>query len=96
MLTAAARSSQIAFSLRAIQSHLIASVSVDGAHDTRLDREVVVQSLSHRCQTVGCAGCSGDDGIFVGKGLMVYIVNDGRQIVAAGAEITTCLAPASI
>ena len=36
-------SSQIAFSLRAIQSHLIASVSVDGAHDTRLDREAVVQ-----------------------------------------------------
>src|SRR5699024_12421147 len=41
-------SSQIAFSLRSVQSHLIACVSVDCAHDTGFDRRAIVKSLSHR------------------------------------------------
>jgi len=56
---------------------------MNGAHDTRLDRSVVIQSLCHRSQTVGGAGCCGNDGILSSQGLLVYAVNDGLQIVTS-------------
>ena len=74
-------SSQIAFSLRSVQSHLISSVSMDSNHDTGFDRSQFVQSFCHRCKAVCGAGCSGDDVIVCCQGLMVYIVRSEERRV---------------
>ena len=69
--------------MRAVQDHLVAGVSVNGAHDTALDRSIVIQSLSHRSQAVGGAGSCGDDLVISSQSVVVYIVNDSRQIVTS-------------
>ena len=56
---------------------------MDGAHDTGLDRCIVVESLSHGSQTVGGAGSCGNDGVILGQGLLIYAEYDGRQIIAS-------------
>src|SRR5699024_2748956 len=79
-------SSQIALSLGSVQSHLITGVGMDGNHDTGLDGCQLVQSLCHGSQAVGGAGCRRDYSIGGFQGLMVYIVNDGGQIVSCGSR----------
>ena len=79
---ACSRSSEIALSLRAVENHLIAGVSVNGAHDAGLNRRVVVQCLCHRCEAVRRAGSCGNNLVFLGQRLLVDVVHDGRQIVA--------------
>ncbi len=44
-----------------VQEALTASVGVDGGHQPFCDTELVVDELRHRCQTVSCARCIGDD-----------------------------------
>ena len=65
---------------------MVAGVSVNGGHDTALDGSVVVECLSHGSQAVGGAGSCGDDGVLSGQGVVVYVVNDGGQIVACGSR----------
>ena len=69
-------------SVRAVEDHLIAGVSVDRAHDAALDRRIVVEGLRHRREAVRRAARSGDDRVVRGEGLLVYAVNDRREIVA--------------
>ena len=52
-------------------------------HEAGLDRSEVVKSLCHRSEAVGGAGCSGDDLIISCKSLVVYVVNDGLQILTS-------------
>ena len=80
--SASSCSSEVALAVRTVQDHLVAGVSVDGGHDTALDRSIIIKSLSHRSQAVGGAGSSRDDGIILGKGLLINAENDGRKIVA--------------
>ena len=56
---------------------------MDSSHDTGLDWSQVIQSLSHWSQAVSGAGCSGDNLVFLGEDLVVYIVNNGREILAS-------------
>ena len=81
--------------MRTVEDHLVTSVSVDGAHDTALDRSVVIQSLCHRSQAVGGARCSRDDLVVCCQSFVVYIVNDGRQIVTSRSRnnnlLCTCI-----
>ena len=72
-------SSEVALAVRTVEDHLVAGVSMDGGHDTTLDRSVIIKSLSHRSQAVGGAGSSGDDGIILGKGVLINAENDGRE-----------------
>ena len=67
--------------MRAVQNHLVAGVSMNGAHDTALDRCVIIQSLCHRCKAVCGTRSSRDDLIISGQSLLVYGINDGLQIV---------------
>ena len=53
--------SEVALSVRTVEDHLVAGVSVNGGHDTALDRSVVVKSLCHGSEAVGGAGSSGND-----------------------------------
>ena len=75
-------SSQVALSVRTIEDHLVAGVSVDRAHDTGLDRSIIVQCLSHRSEAVSGAGSSGNDLVVSGQGLLVNGENDGLEVVA--------------
>ena len=75
-------SSGITRPLRTVENHLVASVSVYGGHDTALDSSEVVQSLGHGSQTVSGARSSRDNGVSRSQGLVVYVVNDGGQVVA--------------
>ena len=68
--------------MRAVEDHLVAGVSMDRAHDAALDRSIIVQCLRHRSEAVRGAGSSGDDGVISRQGLLVYAVNDRREIVA--------------
>jgi hypothetical protein len=56
---------------------------VDGAHDTALDRSELVERVSHGSEAVGGAGCCADDGVGRGKGLVVGVVNDGREVISS-------------
>ena len=76
---------QVALTLGAVQDHLVAGVSVDGAHNAGLDLPAVVQSLSHGSQAVGGAGSGGDDVVFLGQHVVVDVVDDGGQVVASGS-----------
>ena len=71
--------------MRTVEDHLVAGVSVNGGHDTALNGRILVKSISHRSKAVGGAGCSGDDLVVRGKGLLVYAVNDGLKIVSSGS-----------
>ena len=55
---------------------------MNGAHDTGLDRSIVIQRLCHRSEAVGGAGSCGDDGVILGQGVLVDGEHDGREIVA--------------
>ena len=79
-------SSEVTLSVRTIEDHLVAGVSVDCAHDTGSDGSVVVKSLSHRSEAVSGAGCSGNDGVILSKSLVVYIVNDSGEVIACGSR----------
>ena len=70
------------FSLWSVKSHLISCVSVNCAHDTRLDRCKIVQSLSHWCKTVCCTRSCRNNCIFWLKYVMVYIVYDCRKVIS--------------
>ena len=59
---------------------------MNGGHDTRLDGSVVVESLCHGSQAVGGAGCRGDDLVICGKGIVVYVENDGLEIISCGSR----------
>ena len=72
-------SSEVALSVRTVEDHLVAGVSMDGGHDTALDGSVVIKSLSHRSQAVGGAGSSGDDGIILGQSVLINAENDGSE-----------------
>ena len=48
-------SSEVTLSVRTVEDHLIACVSVDSAHNTALDRSIVIESLSHGSEAVSCA-----------------------------------------
>ena len=80
-----AGAAQVTLTLGAVQDHLVAGVSVDGAHNAGLNLPAIVQSLSHGSQAVGGAGSSGDDVVILGQGVVVDIVNDGGQVVASGS-----------
>ena len=54
-------SSEVTLSVGAVEDHLVACVSVNGAHDTALDGSILVESISHGSEAVGGAGSSGDD-----------------------------------
>ena len=79
-------SSEVALSVRTVEDHLVAGVSMDRAHDTALDRSIIVESLSHGSEAVCCAGCSRDELVILCKGLLVYAVNDSGEIVACGSR----------
>ena len=79
-------SSQVALSVRTVEDHLVAGVSMDSAHDTALDRSIIVKSLSHRSEAVGGAGSSRDDGVISGKSALIYRVNDGLEVIACGSR----------
>ena len=70
--------------MRTVKDHLVAGVCVNGGHDTALDRSVVVKCLCHGSEAVGGAGCSGNDLVVSGKGLLVNAVNNGLKVVACG------------
>ena len=72
--------------MRTVENHLVAGVSVNGAHDTALDRSIIVKSLCHRSKAVGGAGSSGDDSIISCKSVLVYAVNDGLEVIACGSR----------
>jgi hypothetical protein len=59
---------------------------MNGAHDTALDRSIVIKSLSHRSKAVGGAGSSGDDLVLGGKGVLVYGEYDSLKILACGSR----------
>ena len=56
---------------------------MDSAHDTALDRSILVKSISHRSKTVCCARCSWNDCIVSCKCLLVYWVNDSLEVVTS-------------
>ena len=68
--------------MRTVKDHLIACVSVDSAHDTALDRSILVKCICHWCKTVGRAGCSRNDLILACKCLLVYREYDSLEILA--------------
>jgi len=73
---------EVAFTMRAVEDHLVAGVGVDGGHDTGLDREGIVEGLRHRGEAVGGAGSGGDDLVFLGEGLLVDGEDDGLEVLA--------------
>ncbi len=78
-------SAEVALSLRSVERHLVAGVSVYGGHDTCLDGSEFVKSLSHRSEAVGGTGRCGDDVIFFGERGVVYVVDDGGKVVSCGS-----------
>jgi hypothetical protein len=72
--------------VRSVKDHLVAGISVNGAHDSALDGSIIIECLSHRSKAVGGAGCSGDDLVILGEGLLIYGVNDSGEIVACGSR----------
>ncbi len=73
---------QIALAVRTVEDHLIAGVGMNGGHDTGNDRISIVEGLGHWSEAVGGAGSGGDDGVIRLQGVVVYVVNDSRQIVS--------------
>ena len=86
VLCACTCTAEVTLSVRTVEDHLVTGVSVNSGHDTALDGSVIVESLSHRSEAVGGAGCSGDDLIVCGESVLVYAVNDGLEIVACGSR----------
>ncbi len=84
---------KVAFSVWTVQNHLVAGVSVNGAHDTALDRCIVVQGFRHGRQAVGGAGCSRNNLVIRSQGFFVYAVNDGLKVVACGRGNNNFLSP---
>ena len=78
-----AAAAEVTLALRTVEDHLVAGVSVDGAHDTTLDGSVLVKSVGHRSEAVGGAGCCADNCIGRGEGLVVGVINDGREVIAS-------------
>ena len=74
--------SEIAFSVRSIEYHLIARISMYGRHDTALNRRVIVQRFRHGSKAVRRAGSGGNNLVLFRQRLLIYAVNDRRQIVA--------------
>ena len=54
---------------------------MDGAHDTALDRRVIIEGLRHRGEAVGGAGSGGDHGVLGLQDVLIDIVNDGREVI---------------
>ena len=86
VLSTSTSAAQVALTLRAVQDHLVAGVSMNGGHDAGDDGIGLVQGVGHGGQAVGGAGSSGDDLIFSGQGLLVDGVDDGLQVVAGGSR----------
>ncbi len=59
---------------------------MDGAHDTGDDRSIIVEGFRHGSEAVGGAGCSGDDLVIGGQGLVVDAEDDGGKVVACGSR----------
>ena len=76
VLSTSTSAAQVALTLRAVQDHLVAGVSMNGGHDAGDDGISLVQGVGHGGQAVGGAGSSGDDLILSGQGLLV----DGEDI----------------
>ena len=70
--------------MRTVENHLVAGVSMDGAHDTALNGCIVVQCFRHGRQAVGGAGCGRNNLVIRSKGLFVYAENDGLEVIACG------------
>ena len=51
-------------------------------HDTALDLSILVQRCCHRSQAVGCARSCRDNGICGSQCLVIYVVNDGWEIIS--------------
>ena len=64
-----AGTSEIAFSLRAVKNHLIASVSVDGAHDTALDRARSFRVFAMGARQLVVQEAAGDDFVIWSRSL---------------------------
>ena len=47
--------------MRGVEQSLVARVSVDRCHESLFDAELIMKDFDHRSQTVGGAGCVGDD-----------------------------------
>ena len=69
----------------AVEDHLVACVSVNGAHDTALDGSILVESISHGSEAVGGAGSSGDDLVLGSENVLVYAEYNGGKILARGS-----------
>ena len=80
-----AGTTEVALTMRTVEDHLVAGVGVNGAHDTALDGSEFVERGSHGGEAVGGAGSCGNDGVFLGQGLLVDAVDDGGKVVAGGS-----------
>ncbi len=78
-------SSEVTLSVGAVEDHLVACVSVNGAHDTALDGSILVESISHGSEAVGGAGSSGDDLVLGSENVLVYAEYNGGKILARGS-----------
>ncbi len=68
--------------MRAVKKHLVTGISMNCGHDASLDGSILVESLSHRSEAVGGAGCSRDDLVIRGKGVVVGVEDDGLEVRA--------------
>ena len=57
---------------------------MDGSHEALYDAEVVVDDLGKRSQTVGGAGCVGNNRHVLGVGVMVYAHYEHGSVLAGG------------
>ena len=82
--SACTASSQIAFSLRSVKDHLITSVSMDGAHDTRLDRRPGRSELLPSVPGSWWVQEAAEITVSLfGQSFVVYVVYDSRQIISS-------------
>ena len=95
VLSTSTSAAQVALTLRAVQDHLVAGVSMNGGHDAGNDRESLVQGVGHRSQAVGGAGSSRDNLVILGQGLLVDRVDDGLQVVAGRSRDNDLLSASS-
>ena len=92
---------EVTLSLRTVEDHLVACVSVNCCHDTALDSCIIIESLCHRSKAVCCAGSCRDDLVISCECCVVNVVNDCRKIVACrsrdnnllstGIDVSLCL-----
>lgn len=60
-----------------VNQYLVVGVGVDGCYQIFFDVDVVLQYFGDWGQVVGCVGCIGNDGYFLGQQVVIDVIDDG-------------------